>query len=135
MPYTAPARDQYDIDHIYGIVRRLAQNYHVKRRSLLREQRKNHFDYDIYNSILRDIRMDIFTDLHAGLRSEFSAAKTTRWFKHLCKLIVNERSHSFQPGNPLPNRVIIGIVEGLWDMINTETHFGEFNSINPHGSS
>ena len=118
MPYNPPARDEYDIQHIYGLVRRNAQNYHIQRRSLRREQRRYQFDDDIYDLIMKEIRTDIFANLHNGLRQEFSARKTTKWFKHLCMLIVNERSHSFTPGDPMANRYIIGNVEGLWDIIN-----------------
>jgi len=118
MPYNPPPRDQYDIEHIYGLVRNEAIRYHNQARALRREKRRYQFGDGVYNHLLKNIRTRVFTNLHSGLREEFSATKTRKWFKHLCKLTVNERSHSWQPGDPLPTRYIIGNVEGLWDIIN-----------------
>jgi len=118
MPYIAPTRDQYDIEHIYKLVKIQGQSYHNQARALRREQRRYQFGDGVYHHLLKGIRTKVFTNLHAGLREEFSANKTRKWFKHLCKLTVNERSHSWEPGDMLPVRYIIGNVEGLWDIIN-----------------
>jgi len=121
MPYVQPPRNYFDIDAINLIVRKQSRRYHIQARSLRREQRRYQFSDDIYHFLLKEIRTEVFTNLHAGLRGLYSAGTTRKWFKHLCKVIVNERSHSFNAGDPLPGRYIIGIVEGLWDMFNTES--------------
>ena len=122
------ARDDYNILEICKLVRTQAHNYHNQVRLLRQEQDEHDFPDDVYFEILREIRTDIFTNLHAGLRGLYSARITRRWFRHISMLTINERSHSWEPGSPLAVRYIRGIVEGLWDIIFTETGNSEFES-------
>lgn len=116
-------RDDYNIREITFLVRTKAAKYHNQVRALRDEQDEYDLPDDVYYRILREIRTGIFTELHAGLRGLYSARLTRKWFKHISMLTINERSHSWDARSPLPVRYITGIVEGLWDMINTETHF------------
>ena len=118
-----PARDDYSIREIVTLVSRNARMYHNQVRFLRDDQEEMGFSDDTYFRILREIRMETFTNLHSGLRGLYSSRLTRRWFRHISMLTINERSHSFTPGSPSAVRYITGIVEGLWDMFNTETDF------------
>ena len=118
-----PVRDDYSILQISRLVRRQATRYHTLVSNLRYDREEMGFSDDTYFRILREIRNEAFTNLHSGLRGLYSARLTRRRFRHSSMLTINERSHSFTPGSSLPVRYITGIVEGLWDIINTETHF------------
>lgn len=123
-----PARDDYNIMEICSLVRSQSRIYHNRVRLLRKKQAKYGFADDIYFEILKKIRTEIFTKLHAGLRGLYSARITRRFFRPISLLTINERSHSWDPSSPLANRYVLGIVEGLWDIIFTETGNSEFET-------
>ena len=114
-----PSRDVYSIRKISKLVSIQASKYHNRVR-ILRDGWQNLPD-EAYYRILKEIRLEIFTNLHSGLRGLYSPRIARKWFKHISMLTINERSHTFTPGSPVSIRYITGICEGLWDIIFTET--------------